>query len=200
MTTSQAKVCSLSLTTTSMSELICITNRKLCKEDFLDRIDKICANSPKAVLLREKDLTEEEYNVLALKVRAICQRHGVLFIAHTYPSAAGEAVHMPLASFRKIEGAISGTSVHSVEEAVRAQNLGADYVIAGHVFDTDCKKGLPGRGLSFIRDISLNISIPVYAIGGIDAERYQSVLKAGAKGAAIMSGLMTCQDAYMSAF
>ena len=185
-----------------MSELICVTNRKLCKDNFLERIDRICRNSPKAILLREKDLPENEYLSLASEVASICLEHGVPFIAHTYPSETADAIHMPLGCFRKVEGILNGTSVHSVEDAIRAESLGADYVIAGHVFDTDCKKGLPGRGLSFIRDVSSNISIPVYAIGGIDARRYNSVLKAGAKGAAIMSGLMTCQDvdSFMSAF
>ena len=201
MTISRTKASSLSLTTTSMSELICVTNRKLCKDDFLLRIDRICRNSPKAVILREKDLSEAEYLVLADNVRAICQKHNVLFIAHTYETEA-DGIHMPLNSFRKVEGVLNGTSVHSVEDAVKAESLGADYVIAGHVFETDCKKGLPGRGLDFVRDVSSNISIPIYAIGGIDAKRYESVVEAGAKGAAIMSGLMTCQDVdgYMSAF
>lgn len=185
-----------------MSEIICVTNRKLCKTDFLTRIEEICRNHPKAVILREKDLSEEDYLKLASEVSSICERYDVLFIAHSFPAAATTALHMPLAFFRKSDNIICGTSVHSIDDAIKAESLGADYVIAGHVFDTDCKKGLPGRGLGFIKEISDNISIPVYAIGGIDPDRFKSVIEAGAKGAAIMSGLMTCQDvdSFMSAF
>ena len=85
-----------------------------------------------------------------------------------------------------------GVSVHAPEEAVRAQALGADYVTAGHVFDTDCKKGLPGRGLDFLRAVCGSVDIPVYAIGGIGPDSLADVARTGAAGACLMSGLMTC--------
>ena len=60
-----------------------------------------------------------------------------------------------------------GTSIHSVEDAVFAESHGADYITAGHIFTTDCKKGLPGRGIDWLKSICHAVSIPVYAIGGI---------------------------------
>ena len=194
------KVFSLSLMITFMSDLIIVTNRKLAGDDFLLRIEEICKCSPHAVILREKDLPEDEYTKLATDVKSICDRYNVTFISNTY--IFGENNHLPLGIFSRKSGKIVGTSVHSVEDAVKAQELGADYVLAGHVFETDCKKGLPGRGLKFIEDVVSNISIPVYAIGGITPENYKDVIKAGAKGAAIMSSAMTCKNVreYFSAF
>ena len=61
--------------TTYISDLICVTNRKLCKTDFLAQIRKIALAHPKAILLREKDLPEREYRDLAVQVMAICQTH-----------------------------------------------------------------------------------------------------------------------------
>ena len=185
---------------TFMSELVVVTNRKLVEGDFLQRIEEICKCDPRAVILREKDLSEDEYIDLASDVKSICDRYNVTFISNTY--IFGENVHLPLGIFSRKSGKIVGTSVHSVEDAIEAQRLGADYVLAGHVFETDCKKGLPGRGLKFIEDVSSNISIPVYAIGGITPENYGDVIKAGAKGAAIMSSAMTCKNVreYFSAF
>lgn len=58
------------------------------------------------------------------------------------------------------------TSIHKPEEAVKAQQLGADFMFAGHVFVTDCKKGLPPRGLDFLRNVVQAVDIPVYGIGG----------------------------------
>ena len=55
---------------------------------------------------------------------------------------------------------------------------------------TECKKGLPPRGLDELREICNEINIPVYAIGGINKENYKSVLETGARGIAIMSTLM----------
>lgn len=60
-----------------------------------------------------------------------------------------------------------GTSIHSVEDAIFAEKHGANYITAGHIFATDCKKGLPGRGIDWLRTICDAVSIPVYAIGGI---------------------------------
>lgn len=81
-------------------------------------------------------------------------------------------------------------SVHSVEQAVRAQQLGADFLIAGHIFPTDCKPGLPPRGLEFLGQVCRAVTIPVYAIGGITPENAPLAVKAGAAGVCIMSGAM----------
>ena len=83
-----------------------------------------------------------------------------------------------------------GCSVHSVEEAKEAQKLGATYLTAGHIYTTDCKKGLPPRGLDFLREICNAVTIPVYAIGGIHAgtRQIQEVMDCGASGACIMYG------------
>lgn len=81
-----------------------------------------------------------------------------------------------------------------MEDALEAESLGCTYITAGHIFETDCKKGLPGRGLAFLRNVCVSVSIPVYAIGGIHDGNIAAVRGAGAKGACIMSGLMQCED------
>ena len=83
-----------------------------------------------------------------------------------------------------------GISVHSLEEAVLAERLGAGYLTAGHIFATDCKKGLPPRGLSFLREIASAVRIPVYGIGGMDRSKEKEVEETGAAGICIMSGYM----------
>ena len=55
-----------------------------------------------------------------------------------------------------------GVSVHSVEEAIFAEKMGAGYVTAGHIFLTDCKKGLAARGLPFLKNVCESVGIPVY--------------------------------------
>jgi len=88
---------------------------------------------------------------------------------------------------------IIGASVHSVVEAGDAQALGADYLIAGHIFATDCKAGVPPRGLAFLRQVCQAVSVPVFAIGGITADKVPAIRAAGAKGCCIMSEAMTTQ-------
>ena len=173
-----------------MSDIICVTNRKLCKEDFLTRIESIAAMHPKAVILREKDLTEAEYTQLAEKVMEICRRYGTQCILHTFINAAVklgcDSIHLPLPVLRQASGEdkakfrIIGCSCHSPEEAREAESLGAGYITAGHVFATDCKKGLPPRGLDFLRQVCSTVDVPVYAIGGISDNHLCHVLIARA--------------------
>lgn len=181
---------------------ICVTNRTLCRDDFLTRIDHIAKKGvADAILLREKDLTEREYLELAEKVLSICKSHNRRCILHTYYKAAKELgckeIHLPLPLMQKMreEGekewfTTVGTSVHSLKQANLAMHLQADYMTAGHIFETDCKKGLPGRGLSFLSKVVCESEVPVYGIGGISADNAGQIMETGAAGVCIMSGFM----------
>lgn len=203
MKTSSERVFSLSSMITCMSDILCVTNRRLCSGDFLTQLEKIAKARPAGIILREKDLSEEEYMDLAGKVMKICTRAGVPCILHSFPAAArklhAEAIHLPLDLFlamdegEKASFRVIGVSCHSAEEAETAEKHGATYISAGHIFDTDCKRGVPGRGLAFLETTCKAVSVPVYAIGGISPENIDAVRAAGAAGACIMSGLMRCK-------
>lgn len=190
---------------TCMSDILCVTNRQLCEEDFLTRIEHIAAAKPAGIILREKDLDENAYTQLARQVMKICEAHAVPCILHSFPRAAMQlgctAIHLPLPILRGLSAqdrqafSVIGASCHSTADAAEAQTLGCTYITAGHVFDTDCKKGLPGRGLDFLQRVCACTDIPVYAIGGIHAQNIHAVRAAGAAGACVMSGAMRCADA-----
>lgn len=196
-----------------MYNLLAITNRHLCSDNFLEQIKKIISinldnnsknssllsNSKIKIVLREKDLSEEDYEYLAKKVLSICDSSNIECILHTYYNVAKRlncgSIHLPLHILREnpdLAKSFStiGVSIHSVNEAIEAQNLNAAYITAGHIFETDCKKGLSGRGLDFLHQVVDSVNIPVYAIGGINKSNIDSVLENGAYGACIMSGLM----------
>ena len=195
-----------------MSDILCVTSKSLCREDFLTRIERIAAAHPAGIILREKDMTEAEYKKLAEQVLEICRRYGTPCILHSFVRAAGElgggALHLPLPILRglsekeKAGFTVLGASCHSVRDAVEAEGLGCTYITAGHVFDTDCKKGLPGRGLKFLREVCESVTIPVYGIGGISAGNIAAVRASGAAGGCVMSGAMICENVqkYFSAF
>ncbi len=181
--------------------LICITNRKLCPDDFLGRIKRLAQGQPQAIMLREKDLSPAEYKRIAESVRSICRNYQVPLIINKFWEAAAEleceVIHLSMPDLREYRNKPKGTpyigaSVHSVSEAEEAQRLGAAYLIAGHIFPTESKKGIPPRGLSFLRDVCTAVDIPVYAIGGITADKVKDVLEAGACGVCIMSEAMVC--------
>ena len=195
-----------------MSEILCVTNRALCTEDFLIRMERIAAGGPAGVILREKDLPPRDYQDLAEQVLPICRAHGVECILHSHPQAAEalcvRALHLPLPVLRTLSRQrresfpVLGASCHSVAEAREAEALGCTYITAGHVFATDCKKGLAPRGLEFLQLVCRSVSIPVWAIGGIRPENIRDAVRTGARGGCVMSGLMQCQDpqALLNAF
>ncbi len=187
-----------------MSEIMCVTNRRLCREDFLTRMEAVAAAAPAGVILREKDLAPDDYRVLAQQALAICRVHATPCIFHSFPQIAlelgADGLHLPLPLLRTLSPEerekfpLLGASCHSVEDAQEAERLGCTYITAGHIFATDCKKGLPPRGLSFLREVCRTVQIPVWAIGGIEPENFLSVMATGAQGGCVMSGLMTCSN------
>lgn len=187
-----------------MSDIICITARNLCCRDFLQQLGLIANGAPRAVILREKDLTEVEYRELAEKTIDVFKESNTRLILHNFYKPAIDMewkfIHLPLHVLREISGEDKkhfkniGTSCHSVADALEAVRLGADYITAGHVFATDCKKDLEPRGLAFLRAVCTSVDIPVYAIGGITPYNIGEVMAAGASGACVMSGLMKCDD------
>lgn len=123
-------------------------------------------------------------------------------IFHNFPEAAerfGTDLHLPFSVFRELADSIRsdyphikkiGTSVHSAEDAVYAEAHGADYVIAGHIFATDCKQGLPGRGADWLRSVCDAVSVPVFAIGGISEETLPALSDCPIAGVCMMSEAM----------
>ena len=174
------------------SDIICVTNKSICEksgEIFLERIRKVAEARPLAIILREKDLSLEEYRELAGEVSKICKRvEESRLIIHNFYEIILEngidkngsvneftSLHMPLWKLEELyknqPGVYAelrskllhlGASCHSVEDAKLAEKLGCTYIIAGHIYNTDCKKGLEGRGLGFLRDVGVwrRCSIP----------------------------------------
>ena len=164
-------------------DLIAVTNRHLCSRPFTEQITRVCKLHPKALILREKDLPEEEYFSLARQ--AVARELGC------------DRLHLPLPLLLENPKVVSdfhtvGTSIHSVSEAVEAEKLGVSYLTAGHIYVTDCKKGLPPRGLPFLQNVCQAVQIPVYGIGGIkiDEAQLHELKNAGAAGGCVMSGMM----------
>lgn len=182
--------------------LIAVTDRTLCRGDFLSQIKKITSLHPRSLILRERDLPDEEYLLLARQVRAICEKTAdgkVPFFVHSRIEIARAIgcpnLHLPLPALAELgarpEGfACVSTSSHSREDMEEAAALGADRIILGTIFETQCKKGLRGRGLSFVREICAACPIPVFAIGGIKESNIEAVIAAGAAGGCMMSGFM----------
>lgn len=161
-------------------------------DDFFERLEILSKNDV-TVILREKDLNENEYKKLAEKAAVICPD----IILHTYSKVAlrlgVRKIHIPFVFLKEIKRSdfdVIGVSVHSVAEAIMAEQMGVNYIVAGHIYTTNCKKGLEPRGLEFLRNIVESVKIPVYGIGGITADNIAEICEIGADGGCIMSGFM----------
>ena len=181
------------------SKLIVITNRTLCRKDYLEQIEKVTSLHPRALILREKDLDEAEYAALAKRVMGICGKNEIPCFLHSHVELAIQLecprIHLSVPGLRKNCDRLDvfceiSVSCHSLADVREAERAGATQILLGNIFETDCKKGLPGKGLDFLREISAESQIPVYAIGGISQKNLPLVLQNGAAGGCMMSGFM----------
>lgn len=92
-----------------------------------------------------------------------------------------------------------GASVHSPEEARDAEQAGADWCVAGHVFETPSHPGEPRRESTFINDVVAAVSFPVIAIGGIRPEHVNSLVHRGAHGVAAIRGIWNDENPELAA-
>lgn len=188
-----------------MKPLICVSQKNVCAEDFFIRVEKIFQQEPFAFILREKELTCEEYKALALKLLPMAKKYPTpLFLNGDYALACelGLGVQISFQKYRELsESPVPvGISIHSTEEAEyimqEPKSIVISHLLAGHIFATDCKKGLAPRGLDFLAAVCkvINKKIPVFGIGGISPENMPALYQAGANGGAIMSSCMKAPD------
>ena len=196
---------------------ICITNRYLVSgsggaecttEEYITQLEKCVALHPYAMILREKDMDRQDYRKLARRIQVMCKKASVKMFVHSDISAAEYAgcgnVHFSMEHFKQMcdEQAdvlkrldCVSVSCHSMEEAVIAVRAGADQIVLGTIFETQCKPGKMGAGLSFLEEVciaahTVNPTVKVFAIGGIKPDNIDKVLEAGADGGCMMSWFM----------
>jgi thiamine-phosphate pyrophosphorylase len=142
---------------------------------------------------RLKDVPTLEVVERGRATRSLCARHGVTFVVDDDVEAAlllgAEGVHLGRhdegAERAKEQGLLLGLSAASVEEAKAATD--ADYVGAGPVWATPSKTDAdPPIGLNGLRAICAAVSLPVIAIGGVDASNAADCIRAGAAGVAVI--------------
>ena len=178
---------------------ICVTDRRQVRGEFLRQLEIVLEAEPWALILREKDMDKEAYRALAEPVLTMCRQAGVhcLFNMHldlALELGAGGA-QLPLAAAERLTLVkppefMLAVSVHSAQEAVRAAGSDADLLLYGHVFETQCKPGLAPRGLGSLREVCGAVSVPVFAIGGINEKNAPACMEAGASGVCMMSRFM----------
>jgi len=160
------------------------------------------AGGADCVQLREKNVPDRRLLQLAKACRNACG--DAIFIVNDRPDVAllsgADGVHLgrddlPAAEARRMVGGdfLIGASVSRVEDVAAAEAQGADYLGAGCVFPTATKE-VEVRGLEFLREAASAASVPVLAIGGIDAANAAQAIAAGADGVAVCSAVIAAGD------
>lgn len=191
--------------------LVLITDRKHCKLPFLETIKLAIKGGVKTVQLREKDMQTNDLFELALELRRITLESNANLIINdridVMLAVGADGVHigkgsLPLKIVRKIIGnnKLIGFSAHSPDEARRTQDKGADYVSLSPIFYSSSKgsyvKPIGTGCISKTKEIT---HIPVIALGGINEENIEEVLKSGADGVAVMSSILQASDPFIAA-
>jgi thiamine-phosphate pyrophosphorylase len=142
-----------------------------------------------ALLLRDPAATARTLQREATRLVASAEAPVVVSARADLALAVGAAgVHLPerdlpaAAARRLLPDRLVGRSVHSVGEAVRSEQEGADYVVFGPVYESRSHPGQPARGLGPLREVVRAVRVPVLAIGGVDAARARECREAGAAG------------------
>jgi len=159
------------------------------------------AGGADTIQLRQKTGTTREMIEVAREMKRVCAAAGVTFIVNDRVDVAlaadADGVHLgqddfpiPLARTLLGEGRVIGGSAGTLEEALKCQSEGADYVGCGPVYPTTSKHDAgPASGLSLLKEVMAHVTLPVIAIGGITAENAPEVMASGIHGIAIISAV-----------
>jgi thiamine-phosphate pyrophosphorylase len=168
-------------------------------------IDEMMDGGVDLIQLRAKAQPAAQIAALAAELHSATRERAVPLIINDHPEIArivpAEGVHVgqddvPIAEARESAGAhcVVGKSTHSVDQAIRAFDEGADYIGFGPIFATPTKPDYPPIGLDEIRKVHDAVRIPIFCIGGIKLENLSGVLAAGGRRVVIVSGLLQAKD------
>jgi len=164
------------------------------------------AGGADVIQLRDKVCGCRELSRIGRAIRTITMKTGTLFIVNDRLDVAlacgADGVHLGQDDIRvgvarqiAPPGFIIGVSVGTVDEAVQAEEEGADYIALSPIFSTASKNDAgPGLGLEVVREIRRSVSVPVIAIGGINLDNVRQVIAAGADGVAVISAVVGSRD------
>ena len=174
-------------------------------KSLYEQVKEALENGVTCVQLREKELNESDFLKEAKQISTLCKEYKVPFIVNDNVNIAiackADGIHigqedMELTSVRKLVGEdmIIGVSAHTVEEAIKAQEGGADYIGIGAVFATSTKTDVDVLSFDTLKSICEAVDIPTVAIGGIKKDNICKLKGSGIDGVAVVSAIFAAKD------
>ncbi len=171
---------------------------------------QLCDGGADLIQLRAKTSSPDEIRRMALAILPVTQRAGVGLVINDHLDIAREvgaelchlgqedffdAGHAQVSALRTPHSALRfGLSSHAPEQATRAIAAGADYIAIGPVYATGTKPGAKPVTLDYVRWAAANVTVPWFAIGGINLSNLDDVLAAGAKRICVVSAILNAAD------
>ena len=186
--------------------LYAVTDRAFAKKQTLyEQVNSAIKGGITMLQLREKELSEAEFLKEAEKIKPLCRANDIPFIINDDVDVAvkcgADGVHigqndMAAEKVRQIIGddMILGVSAQTPDQAVKAEEAGADYLGVGAVFPTSTKSDALSVSYETLKEICASVSIPVVAIGGICAENITELSGSGIDGVALVSAIFGAED------
>lgn len=186
--------------------LYAVTDRTWLKDKSLpELVEEAIKAGVSFIQLREKDITFDEFVKIARRVKTVTDKYHIPFVINDNVEVAiaadADGVHvgqrdMAAKNVRMLIGKdkILGVSAQSVEQALAAQENGADYLGVGAVFSTSTKPDADSVSYNELKEICQAVSIPVVAIGGISMDNILELKGSGIKGVAVISAIFAQPD------
>ena len=187
--------------------LYAVTDRMWLKPG--ERLAEVCKNvlenGATFLQIREKDLEAGAFEAEAQELKALCAQYHVPFVVNDSVEIAAaidaDGVHVGQSDIKGRDiramigdGKILGISAGTVEEAIAAEQAGADYIGVGAVFGTSTKKDARNLSVEALREISEQVSIPVVAIGGLNASNVMELAGSHVDGIAVVSAIFGAEN------
>ena len=187
--------------------LYAVTDQSWLKdgETLLDVVKEVLKNGATFLQIREKDLNEADFETEAKKLQDICREYHVPYVVNDNVEIAikigADGVHVGQSDIkgrdiRALIGSdkILGISAGTVEEAIAAEQAGADYIGVGAVFGTSTKKNARNMSIDRLKEIVEAVNIPVVAIGGINASNISELAGSKVDGVAVVSAIFAAEN------
>lgn len=168
-------------------------------EPFLRRLDALLAQGIRLVQFRAKSLSEPDYLALGTEVLRQVRRHGGRLLLNAPPRTLellpADGIHLTSARLAALDvrpvpaGKWLAASCHGLNEVRKAQQVGADFIVASPVRPTESHPGAPVLGWEGLRELTEASTIPVYALGGLGGDDQAKVREMGAQGIAAIRSL-----------
>jgi len=191
--------------------LYLVTDRSWCQNTTLEfQVEQAIRGGVTCLQVREKYISDEQFIDIAKPLQDLAEKNEIPFIINdnlnVFFKMDADGIHVGQDDLDSLEtrelignDKILGVSVNTIEQALKAQSNGADYLGIGAIFPTETKTDADELDPQILKEICEAVTIPVVAIGGINEHNIQQLANTSIKGVALVSAILKSHNIEKSA-